>query len=155
MIPVEVLRDHLPQQRWYAGQEAPESLGVIHEDVIRGDWPKLVRLVVNADGVAYQLVVGLRPDWEQPDFLRGHDRAVLGVVDWGEGAATAYDAVFDPELALVMLDRVSGGAESASWARPIGAEQSNSSLVYDERLILKLFRRLEPGPTPRSRSRLR
>ena len=148
MIPVEVLRDHLPQQRWYAGQEAPESVTVLHEDVVRHVWPKLVRLVVDADGVAYQLVVGLRPEWEQLEFLRGHDRAVLGVVDWGEGAATAYDAVFDPELALEMLDRVSGGAESASWARPIGAEQSNSSLVYDERLILKLFRRLQPGPNP-------
>lgn len=148
MIPVEVLRDHLPQQRWYAGQESPGSIEVVHEDVIRHDWPKLTRLVVEADGVAYQLVVGLRPEWEQPEFLRGHERAVLGVVDWGEGPAIAYDAVFDSELALTMLDRVSGGAESAAWARPIGADQSNSSLVYDERLILKLFRRLQPGPNP-------
>ena len=148
MIPIEVLRDHLPRQRWYAGQEAPEELAVVHEDVIRHDWPKLTRMVVQADGVAYQVVVGLRPEWEQPEFLRGHDRAVLGVVDWGEGPATAYDAVFDPELALVMLDRVSGGAESAAWSRPIGTEQSNTSLVYDERLILKLFRRLQLGPNP-------
>jgi maltokinase len=148
VIPLEVLRDHLPRQRWYAGQEAPEELRLLHEDLMRDDWPKLLRLIVEADGEAYQLVLGLRPEWEQPEFLRGHERAVLGVVDWGQGSATAYDAVFDSELALVMLDRVSNGRESASWARPIGAEQSNSSLVYDERLILKLFRRMQPGPNP-------
>ena len=32
--------------------------------------------------------------------------------------------------------------------RPVGAEQSNSSVVFGERLILKAFRRLEPGVNP-------
>jgi len=33
-------------------------------------------------------------------------------------------------------------------ARPVGVEQSNSSVVFDEELILKVFRRLEPGVNP-------
>ena len=33
-------------------------------------------------------------------------------------------------------------------ARPMGAEQSNSSLVLDERYALKLYRRLAPGMNP-------
>ena len=33
-------------------------------------------------------------------------------------------------------------------ARPIGAEQSNTSIVYDDRLVLKVFRKLEPGINP-------
>ena len=30
----------------------------------------------------------------------------------------------------------------------MGAEQSNSSVVLDERLALKLYRRIEPGVNP-------
>jgi maltokinase len=33
-------------------------------------------------------------------------------------------------------------------ARPVGGEQSNTSLVFDDELVLKVFRRLEPGINP-------
>ena len=35
-----------------------------------------------------------------------------------------------------------------SRARPLGAEQSNSSLLIDDQVVLKLFRRLEAGVNP-------
>jgi trehalose synthase-fused probable maltokinase len=38
--------------------------------------------------------------------------------------------------------------EEVDSVRPMGAEQSNSSLVFDERLALKLYRRIGPGVNP-------
>jgi maltokinase len=38
--------------------------------------------------------------------------------------------------------------EQVVHVRPMGVEQSNTSLVFDDRLVLKLFRRLPGGPNP-------
>ncbi|HEX7276624.1 MAG TPA: phosphotransferase [Acidimicrobiales bacterium] len=147
-IPSDLFRRHLPRQRWYAGTEEPASVDVVATEVLRDSWPLLLRTLVAADGHCYQVLLGLRPDHEQLDFLRGHEDSVLGTVEVDGEAATAYDATFDPDLGLHLYWHVTGGDESARRVRPIGVEQSNSSLVYDERVILKVFRRLLPGPNP-------
>jgi len=147
-IALDELRRYLPRQRWYAGSEEPSSVDVVHAETLRDEWPVLVRLLVAADGSCYQVVLGLRPAHDQLDFLRGHDDATVGSVELDGEWATVYDAVFDPELGLHLFWRVTGGDESADRVRPIGVEQSNTSLVYDEHLILKLFRRLLPGRNP-------
>ncbi len=145
---VPLLSTWLPRQRWYSGQSEPASLEVVDQEVRGGHgFPALVRLLVEADGAHYQVVVGLRGREEHPEFLRGQDQAVIGQVASDAGDAVAYDAVFDPELALVLLDMVTPDVK-AGRARLMGSEQSNSSLVYDERYILKLFRRIQPGPNP-------
>jgi maltokinase len=41
-----------------------------------------------------------------------------------------------------------GLGRSVDVVRPMGAEQSNSSVVLDERLVLKAYRRLGAGPNP-------
>ena len=137
----------LPRQRWYRGQVEPASLTVSDQE-IRGDrFPVLIRLLLDADGALYQVMVGVRSRDEHPEFLRGHDASVIADVTTHQGDGIAYDAVIDPELALVILEEVAPH-ESVERARVMSAEQSNSSLVYDERLILKLFRRVHHGHNP-------
>jgi maltokinase len=106
----------------------------------------------------YQLLLGLRPEDE------GWSDAVVAETDgW-----TAYDALADPLLAAELLHLVAGSrsvqgkegtlefrlvdglaAGSAGLeARPLGAEQSNSSVVFGDELILKAYRRLEAGVNP-------
>lgn len=140
----------LAAQRWFAGAEAPASVALRRLGTSRPGggtegWPVLVEAIVDADGATYQVTAGLRPAHSEPEFLRGRDDAVIGVLETDLGPALAYEAILDPELSLLILELVSEGSESAERVRPLGVEQSNTSLVYDERLILKLFRRLHPG----------
>lgn len=150
---VDLLGPYLGRQRWYAGTGTPAELAVVDARVLPGAdgagagagaracawWA-----VVEADGTRYQLLVGRRPDGEPADFLSGREAALLG----SAGSHYYYDAALDPELSLPLLGLVSGGREEATRVRPITAEQSNTSLVYDDRVIMKVFRRLLDGPNP-------
>lgn len=140
-----LLSDFLPHQRWYAGDEAPLAVEVVAHEVHRVD-PLLVWLLVDADPAGdaerarYQLVLGGRPVDNEEKFLLGKERVTLGEVD----GLVLYDALVDPDLALDVLALVAPD-EPAQMARPLLVEQSNTSVVYDERLILKLFRHVHPG----------
>ncbi|MBA3266709.1 MAG: phosphotransferase [Acidimicrobiia bacterium] len=142
------LGDFLARQRWYGGLEAPSVLEVLRAEVLKESWPALIGLIIEADGATYQVLVGLRPHDDHAEFFRGHDDGILGDVTTERGPALAYEATIDPELGLAVLDWVTDGREVAERVRPVGGEQSNTSLVYDDHLILKLFRRLQPGPNP-------
>jgi maltokinase len=142
-----LLGDFLPRQRWYAGHETPASVAATLLDGREGN-PALVWYLldtVDAGGMAatYQVVLGGRPVGSESDFLQGKQRVTVGEVD----GVLWYDALVDPDLALTVLERVAPD-ESAHVARPLVVEQSNTSVVYDERLILKLFRRVHPEPNP-------
>jgi maltokinase len=130
---------YLGRQRWYAG-DPPEKAVVLDEDEIV---PGLRRLVVEAGGARYHVLVGFRSADPPPEFLHGQDHAVLGTVE----GQVAFDAVLDSEYARALLARVAPDPE-ATHVRPMGVEQSNTSLIVDDRLVLKLFRRLQEGRNP-------
>lgn len=142
-----LLGDFLPRQRWYAGHETPASLALTTLDRREGDpalvWYLLDAVDLKGGSATYQVVLAGRPVGSESDFLQGKQRVTVGEVD----GILWYDALVDPELALTVLERVAPD-ESAQVARPLVVEQSNTSVVYDERLILKLFRRVHPEPNP-------
>ncbi|MCU1483858.1 MAG: aminoglycoside phosphotransferase [Actinomycetia bacterium] len=149
---VAALVDHLPKQRWFGGDEAAAaSLSVLSSEVLRSEWPALVHTLVQVPDhgsvSTYQVVLGLRPFGADDSFLEGKGEAVLGEVDTELGRAVAYDAMVDPELSLRLLERTAPD-EEAERARLLGADQSNTSVVFDERLIMKLFRRVAAGANP-------
>ena len=135
----KLLPDYLPRQRWFSGQDAADATVTRLEQPA----PGLGWALVDAAGSTYQLVVGTRPATEPPPFLQGQEAGVLGTID----GLIVYDATLDAELGMALLSLVAPD-EHAEHVRPAGAEQSNTSLVYDNRLILKLFRRLAGGPNP-------
>jgi maltokinase len=137
---------YLSQQRWFAGSALPpDSVRVERGQVLwAANGRRLWHAIAAATGTHYQLLIGERPAAERADFLHGRDEAILGSID----GTIFYDAVLDSELARALLEVASGGAQTATLARPISAEQSNTSLVFDDRLILKLYRRLHDGQNP-------
>ena len=133
-----LLPKYLARQRWFAGGP-PSSVEIVDSDEL-GD--RLHWLLVDADGARYQLLVGI-VEGMPPEFLHGHDAEVLGVAD----SEMAYDGLLDPELVKELVAKLAPDEEIAR-VRPMGAEQSNTSLVLDDRLVLKVFRRIHKGPNP-------
>ncbi len=151
------LAEYLPRQRWFAGGEAEAAdVSLASVRTLREAWPAMLQVLVDArahDGngagppATYQVVLGLRPVDRPEAFLEGKPEAVLCELGTDQGTALAYDAAIDPELAVALLRHVAP-AEEVERARYLGADQSNTSVVFDERLIMKLFRRLAQGPNP-------
>jgi maltokinase len=164
-LPEERLHEWVLEQRWFASKAREVGhLGVLEAVTLREEAPMLVLALVEArfqtgTHELYQVPFGLRPASE------GWDRRVIAEVEgW-----TVYDALGDGAQGRELLHRIRGSSEIAAedgilrfrWAetaaagyggsvevRPVGVEQSNSSIVFGEELILKVFRRLEPGVNP-------
>ena len=149
----------LPAQRWFPGGNAAVELAIIADTPLASGDPELRHLVVGVasggDAVRYQVLAGVRA--EVPKALR---HAVIGPDGRG---GTAYDALHDPELTRVLLlgiasGRVAGplrfvaepGApiDTTAGSLVLSAEQSNTSLIFGESAILKVFRRVFPGQNP-------
>ena len=151
----EHLPDHLGHQRWSGAHDRPFVSASFrwHEMLCTDDEVSLVWGLVDAvhsdDGevVTFQLVIGLRPKGPLPDFLQGKVREVIGAVETGGDVLLAYDALVDPDLAIAVLHLVAPDVQ-VEVRRPLVLEHSNSSVVFDEARILKLFRRILPGPNP-------
>jgi maltokinase len=149
----EVLPEYLRRQRWFGGhgQEAPKVRVRSVETLLEGS-PAMVQVIVEASpegqaAASFQVLLGLRPPGAREPFLEGKPEAVIGELEAESGPAFTYDAVIDPVLAVSLLGHVAPD-EEVGRARLLGSEQSNTSIVYDDRLIMKLFRRLAPGPNP-------
>jgi maltokinase len=149
------LAEYLPRQRWFGAKDRTiDFVRIRSTDVLSpaGEWPALVRVDAEVhlegdDDACYQVLLGLRPTGFDVEFLSGHETAVLGEFDTAQGTALVYDALLDSELSLQLL-KVVAPDRSAERVRPLGAEQSNTSLVYDDAMILKVFRRLTVGHNP-------
>jgi maltokinase len=156
----DALATWLQEQRWFAGKgRTLRDLAVVADtEVVAGD-PALRHLIIlvshGATADHYQVLVGLRA--ELPGWL---EHARIGMTEDGRHA---YDALHDPALTRHLLRAIAGGEtiDSLRFASLPGAEietdldsivltgeQSNTSLVYGETSILKVFRRVAPGPNP-------
>src|SRR6266542_1629327 len=158
----------LPRQRWFAGKA--RQIGEIRIEAnvpLRSARPTLHAVVVAVaytDGVIerYHLPMGHDRGFEARSVVGRHPGAlILETKPPRDGVF--YDAVVDERLGAVFLDLLSRAAtldqlrfhRAPEWnetlrgpGKLLDAEQTNSSLVFSNRLILKLFRLLQPGENP-------
>jgi maltokinase len=162
------LAEFLPTQRWFAGKGRGVAEVRVESSVpLRTALPSLsavVATVAYADGGVerYHVPVGHDRGLEARQLTDRVPDAVIYETT-GPMGGPFYDAVRDERLGALYLDLLSRAAtveqlrfyRMPEWTetlrgpgRLLGAEQSNSSLVFANRLILKLFRLLEPGENP-------
>ncbi|MGQ0830749.1 MAG: maltokinase N-terminal cap-like domain-containing protein [Microthrixaceae bacterium] len=147
------LRAHLERQRWSGAHgRHVTSVEPRWQEVVRAEAPMLVWTVArvrfdDGDEQDYQLFLGIRPADPMPEFLQGKERELVAVLPDATPPVVVYDALVDPDLAIEVLHLVAPDLE-VSVRRPIVLEHSNSSIVFDEAHILKIFRRVEPGVNP-------
>jgi maltokinase len=162
------LAEFLPAQRWFAGKGRTVAEVRVESSVpLRHPLPSLsavVATVAYADGGAerYHVPVGHDRGVEARQLTDRVPDAVIYETK-GPNGGPFYDATRDERLGGVYLDLLSRAANveqlrfyrMPEWTetlrgpgRPLAGEQSNTSLVFANRLILKLFRLLEPGENP-------
>ncbi|GAA4241633.1 phosphotransferase [Actinomadura meridiana] len=156
----ETLAEWLPRQRWFGGKDGPiDDLTIGTATQLRTGDPALHHLIldVHQNGTTdhYQLLLGTRQ--HLPDRLR---HAEITRHDDDTRGPHLYDAAHDPDLTRTLLDELAVGTSigplrfhRADDSRirtdltslPITAEQSNTSLLFGDAYICKLFRRLSRG----------
>ncbi len=166
------LGKYLQAQRWF-GAKSRTVKDVSIDDVVplgTDDAAILLLRVVYAEGAddTYSLPVAVLRDWnataaaaDRPESVIAHLQTGIVLVD-ALTVPTVRDALLDLVGRAAQAPTRNGGSLSgrpssafstlrggdALLSRTGRAEQSNSSVLYGDRLILKLFRRLQTGENP-------
>ena len=166
-IPKDALARFLLERRWFGGKgKAPAT--VHFRDVIPlfDGAAAITRLDVDEGtdrASTYQLPIVARP--ESPGALES-PLGVLATIECDEGRGHLLDALGDAEIRSLLGDALCEGAtfanDGAQWriepiaahqesrgpSRVLRAEQSNTSVAFRDRSMLKLYRRIAPGRNP-------
>lgn len=128
-------------RRWF-GAKGREPQGAHVVDAIpvgAAGWIARIDVVLK-DGIErYQVTLaadGIREGLEDEQFRRAL------------GEAVARGAGLEGSRVRWTIDRVAPLPDELPVPRLAGAEQSNTSLLFGDRAIMKLYRRLEPGEHP-------
>lgn len=172
----DTLASFLPGRRWFGGKARGVRAVQLSDRVALpagGRTDQLALLHVEyreGEPETYVLPLALAPASEQ-EKLRGEGAALLGMVGAKCDEVVLYEPLRDRAFGKALLELVTrrrkavgGGGEvvgvpgkalrivldGEGGLEPsvVGGEQSNSTIVFGRRLLLKLLRKVEPGPHP-------
>jgi maltose alpha-D-glucosyltransferase/alpha-amylase len=172
------LPEYLPKQRWFGAKSRRIKTSRVVDwagaDRTKAALA-LVEVVYEAGPAETYLLTLAIASQKQADQIReSAPNAILAPVITPDGPGALHDAVLDDGACIALLDLILDGRELGArhgrirgiagemvkgesfsgdmrgdlQVRRSSAEQSNTSIIYGDRLILKLFRRFQPGPNP-------
>ena len=173
---VELL-EYLPKQRWFAGKSRNiTATGIADWAELNPSHSALALLEVKFEAgpsETYQLPLVFAFGDAADELRRATPTANIGAIVSKQAAGLLQDGVFDDNMCAELLSviensrplpaahsgriqgvrgktyqTVRGPAEAPLQVRRGSIEQSNTSIIYGDRFILKLFRRLEAGINP-------
>ena len=170
------LPEYLPKQRWFAGKSRRiESTRIVDWVLLNGSQSALAMVEVQFESGAsdiYMTALAMTFGDDTDELQRAAPNAVIAPIVSGKTPGLLHDGVFDDQTCEALFSliekglevtghraRISGvhgnafqdvlGENGASLpVRRGSAEQSNTSILYGDRFILKLFRHLESGLNP-------
>ncbi|MFZ2488015.1 MAG: putative maltokinase [Anaerolineae bacterium] len=171
----QILPDYLLQRRWFGSKARTIQRAQLVETVPMGDAVVLSLVQVeftSGPAETYVLPLSFAVDDAAAVWRAEHPNAVIADLATAQGSGVLFDAIWDKPYASLLLDAIgakqqfSGAAGDVvavatiayTWLRGdpreplrphvLRVEQSNTNVRYGERMILKLFRRLETGQNP-------
>jgi maltose alpha-D-glucosyltransferase/alpha-amylase len=171
-----LLPNYLSKQRWFGGKARRIRSTRIADWMIFPDSNAVFALVEvqyeKGDPDTYFLPLGLAFGKDAEQLHETSPSTIVSPVVSSHGPGFLYDAVSDDRACAVLLafiehskqtpsrngfirgvpgaafEGLRGPAEVSLPVRRGSAEQSNTSLIFDDRMIMKLFRRQQRGPNP-------
>lgn len=172
---LDILPDYLSGYRWFGGKNRRIHTVKLAETAALAESRLLILEVIYNDGAAehYLLPLSFSAGSAAGKLTRENRGAVIARLTAGGENGVIYDAVYDPvfrqalpeliwkqrnrrgrspkPLSATAGDKLSdlvSGPKIFQNSELLRADQSNTSIAYDRKLIFKIYRRLDPGPNP-------
>jgi maltose alpha-D-glucosyltransferase/alpha-amylase len=170
------LPEYLPKQRWFAGKSRKlKSTRVLDSAMLEESGSALALVEVQYESGTpdvYLLLFAMAFGDAAEELRRLAPHSVVTGIISGEESGIVHDGVFDDQACTELLSLIENASDLAlphgrirsvrgkvfqdlmgSEAQPVAvrrgsAEQSNTSILFGDRFILKLFRRQDVGINP-------
>ncbi|HVW79153.1 MAG TPA: maltose alpha-D-glucosyltransferase [Alloacidobacterium sp.] len=170
------LPEFLQRQRWFGGKSRQiRSASIVDWAVMESARSVLALVEVayeSGAGEMYFLPLMILQGNAAEEVRNSNPNAVVSPIRTAEGEGILCDALLQPDTSSALLSLIAkkeklsgvrgsirgipsrsfstltGGKESQLTARRSSAEQSNTSVLFDDQLIMKCFRKQAFGPNP-------
>ena len=170
----KLLPDYLVKQHWFGGKSRLIlSAGIVDWAALPASNSALVMLEVRyerGESETYLVILGMAFGDRAENLRHTAPEAVIAGVVSDDGAGVLYDALFNDTACEELLAFIANQTEATAQCGAIRGvratafqsvgdapqlpvrrdafDQANSSILFDDRFILKLFRRQQAGPNP-------